>query len=369
MDEFSLIDTYFKSIQCNRDDVVFGIGDDAACLEVPAGMQLLVSTDTLVDNVHFLTSWGPYDIASRAVRTTISDIAAMGGTPSWLSLALTLPEFDASWLHSFSQGLKEVLDSFNISLIGGDTTRGPLSITLTIHGLVPKNKSVRRKGAAPGDSIYVSGELGGAAFALVSEHRTDLDSTDKQLLMKKLLHPEPRIDMIHELQTYASAAIDISDGLSSDLSHICKASQVGACLDLGSIPLHPLIAKYQSSCDLLLPRSDLSMPTSRGLSAESSDVGRFLDTMDKLRDVESNKAITNNQTNSGLDFALHGGDDYEICFTVSPENEADFLLSLASKNINGFRIGVIEETLGLRGSTAKGEIIRIEPKGYNHFKE
>jgi thiamine-monophosphate kinase len=318
MDEFSLIDTYFKSIQRNREDVVFGIGDDAACLEVPAGMQLLVSTDTLVDKVHFLTTWGPYDIASRSVRTTISDIAAMGGTPSWLSLALTLPEFDASWLHSFSQGLKEVLDNFNISLIGGDTTRGPLSITLTIHGLVPKHKCVRRKGAAPGDSIYVSGDLGGAAFALVSEHRTDMNNTDKQLLMKKLLHPEPRIDMIHDLQTYASAAIDISDGLSSDLSHICKASQVGAHLDLNSIPLYPLITKYQ--------------------------------------------------TNSGLDFALHGGDDYEICFTVSPENEADFLLSLASKNTHCFRIGLIEETLGLRGMMANGEMMIIEPKGYNHVE-
>lgn len=319
MDEFSLIDTYFTSIQRYRDDVVFGIGDDAACLEVSPGMQLLVSTDTLVENVHFLNSWGAYDIASRAVRVTISDIAAMGGTPCWLSLALTLPELDANWLESFSRGLKDVLDSFNISLIGGDTTRGPLSLTLTVHGLVPKHKAVRRKGAVPGDSIYVSGELGGAAFALVNEHRSDLNSTDKQQLMKKLLHPEPRVDLIQVLQTYASAAIDISDGLSVDLHHICKASGVGACLDLDSIPLHPLIPK--------------------------------------------------DQTHSGLDFALQGGDDYELCFTVSPANEPAFLLSLSNSNLRCVRIGVVEETLRLRGHMVSGETILIEPRGYNHFKE
>ena len=317
MDEFSLIDVFFKSIPHQRKDVVFGIGDDAACLQIPHGMQLLVSCDTLVDDIHFLSSWDAYDIACKAVMVNVSDIAAMGGTPCWLTLAITLPTLEKNWLHRFSQGLHDSLSSYNMALIGGDTTHGPLCMTLTIHGLVPVGKAVRRSGARPGDKIYVSGELGGAALAVACLQHQDIDAADKAILMKKLLHPVPRVDLAVDLRAYATAAIDISDGLSADLNHICVESQVGACLKLDSLPVHPLVKKY---------------------------LGK-----------------------KALDFALNGGDDYELCFTVAPKNEEQFLASLAKTGLSCYPIGLVQEQLGLR-ATLNGEMVPIIIDGYKHFK-
>ncbi len=317
MDEFSLIDTYFKVITHYREDVIFGIGDDAACLHVPPGMQLLVSCDTLVADVHFLSTWSAYDIAYKAVMVNVSDIAAMGGSPCWLTLALTLPTLDEKWLQQFSQGLRDALNQYQIALIGGDTTRGPLSITLTIHGLVSEGRVVRRNGAVPGDKIYVSGELGAAALAVACEARHDMDESDKATLMEKLLHPTPRVDLGRDLQAFAHAAIDISDGLSADLHHVCHESHVGACLALDNIPIHPLVKKYQG--------------------------------------------------NNALDFALRGGDDYELCFTVAPKNEEQLLASLAHAGLCCYCIGVIEEQPGLRAKTSEGESISLKPRGYSHF--
>ena len=342
MDEFSLINSYFKSIVHdslvhNRDDVIFGIGDDAACLQVPVGMQLLVSCDTLVSDVHFLSSWDAYDVACRAVMVNVSDIAAMGGSPCWMTLALTLPAVDESWLQQFSQGLRDSLSRYSIALIGGDTTRGPLSMTMTIHGLVPEGLAVRRNGAAPGDIIYVSGELGAAALAVAYLERApspsprgegdiekgrylegqSMDEVDKSVVMRKLLHPEPRIDLSSYLQSFATAAIDISDGLGADLYHICSESHVGACLDLDSIPVHSLVKKYQGT--------------------------------------------------SALDFALSGGDDYELCFTVASKNEAQLVQSLAIAGLRCYPIGVIEAQSGVRVKTLNGESVPLEPRGYSHF--
>lgn len=314
MDEFSLINTFFKSISFQRKDVIFGIGDDAACLTVPEGMQLLVSCDTLIADVHFLSSWDAYDIAYKAVMVNVSDIAAMGGTPSWLTLALTLPSNDEQWLRRFSQGLHDSLNQYHIALIGGDTTRGSLSITLTIHGLIPTGKAVRRNGASPGDIIYVSGELGGAALAVTHE---DLEPHDKTILMKKLQRPTPRIDLTQDLRAFATSAIDISDGFSADLHHICEESRVGATLDLAAIPLHPLVRKY-----------------------------------------EKNKALA---------FALSGGDDYELCFTVAPHDEKGLLNSLSRAGISCYRVGVMDEKSGLRGKALNGELIELTIKGYQHF--
>lgn len=318
MDEFSLIDFFFKAISHQRKDVVFGIGDDAACLQIPSGMQLLVSSDTLVEGVHFLNAWDAYDIACKAVMVNVSDIAAMGGTPCWLTLALTLPKFDKNWLQRFSQGLSDSLSLYNIALIGGDTTHGPLSMTLTIHGLIPTGKALRRNGAAPGDKIYVSGELGGAALAVDSLTRQDINDADKAILMKKLLHPVPRIDLGSNLRMYATSVIDISDGLSADLSHICVESKVGACLSLDNIPVHPLVKKYQG--------------------------------------------------NMALDFALSGGDDYELCFTVASKDEEPLLTSLAKAGLCCYLIGVIEKKPGLRATSLNGENVAIEARGYQHFR-
>lgn len=317
MNEFALIDRFFQSIAHERQDVVFGIGDDAACLDMPAGHQLLVSCDTLVADVHFCQSWDAYDIACKAVMVNISDIAAMGGTPCWLTLALTMPTLDEHWLGRFSKGLHDSLERFNIALIGGDTTRGPLSLTLTIHGCVPTGKAIRRSGARPGDKIYVTGELGAAAVAVAFLGNDTHCGQDMAVLLDKLQHPLPRVDFSHALQRYATSAIDLSDGLSSDLNHICVASAVGACLNLNDIPLHPLVKKYKP--------------------------------------------------NDALDFALSGGDDYELCFTVSPEHETLMLAELANAGLSCYLIGEIEAGCGLRARTGAGELVTLRARGYQHF--
>jgi len=317
MNEFELIDFFFKSIPHDRSDVVFGIGDDAACLQIPAQTQLLVSSDTLVADVHFLSSWDAYDIACKAVMVNVSDIAAMGGSPCWLTLALTLPDYNQQWLQRFAQGLTDSLSRFNIALIGGDTTRGPLSVTLTIHGLVPANKAIRRSGAKVGDKIYVSGPLGAAAQAVVFLSRTDIDADDLHCLNQKLMHPNPRVDLAPVLQQFATAAIDISDGFSADLAHICDASQVGANLNLAKIPVHPLVENYQG--------------------------------------------------NNAIEFALSGGDDYELCFTVSSADEKEFLHALELAGLTCYQIGIIEATPGLRARQLTGEVTPLDVKGYSHF--
>lgn len=317
MDEFSLIDVFFKSPAQLREDVVYGIGDDAACVTVAAGYELLISTDTLVAEVHFLSSWDPYDIACKAVMVNISDIAAMGAAPCWLSLALTLPESNVTWLERFSEGLHDSLNRFQIALIGGDTTRGPLSITVTIHGLAPVGKAVRRNGAHIGDKIYVSGELGAAALAVEFLNRGDLPIEEKKILMQKLQHPEPRVDMQKILQRYVSAAIDISDGLGADLNHICTSSGVGACLNETNIPVHPLVTKYKQEM--------------------------------------------------AAHFALQGGDDYELCFTVPQNKEKEFLNALTTSSLEAYEIGIVEKEPGLRLHQSNGIMTALTPTGYRHF--
>ena len=313
MSEFSLINTYFNSILHHREDVLFGIGDDAACLRVPSGMDLLVSTDTLVEGVHFLAGWDAYDIAKRAVNVNVSDMAAMAATPCWVTLALTMPMVDELWLKRFSLGLADALREYNIALIGGDTTRGPLTVTLTIHGLVPKGRAVRRNGARVGDAIVVSGVLGAAAQAVALFDDHTIEDRSRALLMDKLLHPTPRIDLIKLLREHASSAIDISDGLSADLNHILEASRVGATLEFAAIPVHPLVQQIQ-----------------------------------KIKAV---------------DFALSGGDDYELCFTISPGKINYF----TDAGFECYCVGVIESELGLRIRTLTGDVVPLLAKGYSHF--
>jgi thiamine-monophosphate kinase len=317
MNEFSLIDTYFKPLSLKRDDVLLGIGDDAACLRVSEGMNLLVSTDTLVAGVHFLPEWDAYDIAYRSVMVNISDLAAMGAQPCWATLALTLPEMDAGWLEAFAQGLKDSLQQFNMALIGGDTTHGPLSITLTVFGQTPHGQELRRSGAKPGDIILVSGELGAAALAVKLLDAKDIPADDKAELMHRLIHPKPRVDLTNFLRGNASAAIDISDGLSADLNHICIASGVGACLNKAAIPLHPLLNTYYPD-----------------------------------------KAV---------DLALTGGDDYELCFTVPEQQLSVLMTALKKANLTCYPIGVIEAKLGLRIRMADNQCEELVPSGYSHF--
>ncbi len=317
MNEFSLIDEFFKTISPGRKDVVFGIGDDAACVTVPCGMELLVSTDTLVAGVHFLSEWSGYDVACKSLMVNISDMAAMAATPTWATLALTLPKLDKKWLAAFAEGLKDSLAQYHIDLIGGDTTQGPLSITITIMGLAPVGKAVRRKTAQPGDLIFVTGELGGAALAVHYLKQPGITEKAQEVLMDKLLHPKPRVEWCELIRKYASAAIDISDGLSVDLSHICKASSVGALLKYSDIPVHPLVRHYRKE-----------------------------------------KAV---------DLALTGGDDYELCFTVGPEQSNCFFRDTHELGLQAYPIGVIEKEPGMRLILSDNSCVAYQPKGYSHF--
>lgn len=312
MNEFELIKHYFHELSNQDKNVVVGIGDDAAVLDIPKGYQLLVSTDTLVYGVHFLKSDHAFDIAYKSLMVNISDIVAMGGTPKWATLSLTLPDNDDSWLQAFSNGLKKGLDDYSLSLIGGDTTKGSLSITISLLGIVPYNKAIKRQGAKENDIIMVSGDLGGAALAISKDLK--FNNKDKEILQRKLLHPMPNVKLGQALIDKANSAIDISDGLSQDLGHILNASNLGATIELHQIPTHPLVKKY------------------------------------KLKKV--------------YELALFGGDDYELCFTVPSIEAANYF----SEKFNATKIGIIEKKPGLRGIDDKGQIHDIEIKGYNHFR-
>lgn len=323
VDEFSLINTYFKAQALDDPLVLLGIGDDAACMQVPAGNHLVVSMDTLVSGVHFPPDGDPYDIAWRAVMVNISDLAAMAAEPKWALLALTLPDADPHWLHRFSHGLSEAFKTYGVMLVGGDTTKGSLTVTLTMQGLVPAHGMVKRAGAMPGDVIFVSDRLGAAALAYTTFFS---ENNGKQLLwspaeqlamLRHFYYPVPRVDFAEILRQYASSAIDISDGLSADLNHICTASHVGATLDADAIPIHPLLKRLE--------------------------------------------------LNDALQLALSGGDDYELCFTVPSVQVPEFKQAVQKNQLACYEIGVIESTLGLRQRWFDGRVWPLASKGYQHF--
>lgn len=267
--EFSLIRRYFSQIGAKRADLLLGIGDDCALLQPAAGQALAVTTDTLVAGVHFLASDPPQAIAHKALAVNLSDLAAMGAEAAWISLALTLPDANEPWLLAFSAGLDALLREHQVALIGGDTTRGPLAITITAQGFVPPEQALRRSGAQSGDRIYVSGRLGEAAAGLaVKLGQFSPASPWHKPLLQHLHYPTPRLALGRELRGLASAAIDISDGLLADLGHILDASAVSAVLNIEQLPL-PQLA---------------------------------------LEDLEQAR-----------NWALSGGDDYELCFCVPPE--------------------------------------------------
>ncbi|MCC5791544.1 MAG: thiamine-phosphate kinase [Legionellaceae bacterium] len=316
MDEFSLIEQFFNRQQPVR-YLTRGIGDDAAILSLPANSDLLISTDTLVSGVHFLPQWPGQLIAKKAVTVNVSDIVAMAGHPLFISLALTLPALDVDWVADFSEGFHAQLAYYGLHLIGGDTTRGPLSVTLTIHGTVAQGKAVRRDKAQVGDYIFVSGNLGAAALALeVIEHPQRFPKAHQDILLQALQCPKARTDLIPCLQQFATAAIDISDGLAADLNHICQQSQLGCLLDLAQIPIHPLVRHY------------LGTPA--------------------------------------CDFAMSGGDDYEICFTVAPGMRDACLAYCQKQGLAVSIIGQMRTGAGLYLQRGADEVA-MPARGYQHF--
>ncbi len=320
--EFRLIERIREITLQPRDDVRLGIGDDAAILAVPAGQELAVAIDTLVDGVHFPRGTAAADIGWKALAVNLSDLAAMGASPAWALLALTLPEADAEFVEAFAEGFARLARPHRLALVGGDTTRGPLSVSVAVHGFVPPGKALTRGGARVGDIVLVTGTLGDAAAGLHALSQPwdagDTRSGLRDFLLERLNLPTPRLAAGAALRDQASACVDISDGLLADLGHICHASGVGAEIDAALLPLSPaLMALY--------------------------------DDADALR------------------FALSGGDDYELCFTVPVARLADVQADLSRLGCGVTRIGRVVEGQRVKVRSAEGGWLDDEQQGWEHF--
>lgn len=316
MGEFELISRYFAAAPCAQggEGVALGIGDDCALLDIPAGEQLAISTDTLVAGVHFPAVCDPLLLGQRSLAVAVSDLAAMGATAVGFTLALTLPQVGPDWLEGFADGLGRMARRCGIRLIGGDTTRGPLSITVTVFGRVPAGQALRRSGARPGDLLCVGGELGNAAGALplVLGEREAVDDVAGPLLAH-YWSPLPQLQLGERLRGLATSALDISDGLLADCGHIAKASGVALQVNLAQVPV---------SCAL--------------------------------------QALLGQQ--GALHAALTGGDDYVLAFTV-PE------AALATLGDSVHVIGLVLEGQGVTLRDPQGQDITPQQRGYQHFRE
>ena len=323
--EFRLIDRLRERTALARDDVRLGIGDDAALLAVPAGQELAVAIDTMVEGVHFLRDTAPADLGWKALAVNLSDLAAMGASPAWALLALTLPSADSAVaMHAFVDGLADGFAALarphRLALVGGDTTRGPLTLSVAVHGFVPQGQALRRSGAQIGDAILVTGTLGDAAAGLhlLQHPGTDVAAGPREELIRRLHRPTPRLEAGIALRGQASACIDVSDGLLADLAHICAASGVGAELDAAALPRSPALLA--------------------------------------LFDAEAAR-----------DFALGGGDDYELCFTVPAEHLTAVQRAFAQLETSATVIGRIVAGDGVRVRAADGTWLPPQRTGWEHF--
>lgn len=312
--EFELIETYLSRLGEHRDDVVLGVGDDAALLRPPPGMELACAADTIVEGVHFPGGLDAEDIGHRVLAVNLSDLAAMGAQPAWALLALTLPRADVEWLRRFTRGLHELAREHGTAIVGGDTCAGPLSATVTILGFVPAGQALRRAGARAGDEVWVSGTPGDAAAGLAAMNGA-LRAPPGVLapLVERFRRPRPRVTLGLVLRGTASACIDVSDGLAADLGKLCAASGVGASLDSTCLPLSAAM---------------------RG-AAEPARARRL---------------------------ALAGGDDYELLFTVPAGTDCAPLARSAGVELT--RIGRIDGGAGVR---VDGEPAAELGHGFDHF--
>jgi len=313
--EFALIQQYFSSQSNDAAGVVLGIGDDAALVAPRPDHLSVVTVDTLVAGVHFPENAPPDSIGHKALAVNLSDLAAMGAEPAWFTLALTLPDIDDEWLHAFSKGLFALARRFNIALIGGDTTRGPLSITLQAMGHIPKHQALRRSGAQLGDRIFVSGQLGAAAWGLAQWRAGVPYDQWRGDSFQRLCLPEPRVALGLALRGCVNSAIDVSDGLLADIGHIAQRSHVGARIGWDDLPSSPLLREQ---------------PT---------------------EDVET---------------WLNAGDDYELCFTCAPENVDRVLQRAESVSLAVTDIGEIVSEPGVARYDAEGQRLS-SVEGYRHF--
>ncbi|SEM95965.1 thiamine-monophosphate kinase [Pseudomonas sp. ok272] len=319
MGEFELIRNYFAAAPCAQggDGVVLGIGDDCALLAVPAGEQLAISTDTLVAGVHFADPCDPFLLGQRSLAVAVSDLAAMGATPLAFTLALTLPTVTAAWLDAYARGLNAMAQGCGVRLVGGDTTSGPLTLTLTVFGRVPAGQALTRSGAQVGDLLCVGGELGNAAGALplVLGQRT-APADIAQALLAHYWSPQPQLALGQALRGKATAALDISDGLLADCGHIAKASAVSVLIDNETLPLSAALVGF--------------------LGEKAARVA-----------------------------AQSGGDDYVLAFTLPPGH-------LPALLADGWPIHVVGRVVAGQGVTlldAHGQDITPQTRGYQHFRE
>lgn len=309
MNEFELIKKYFFK-KPNRDDVITGNGDDCAIVKASTDCEIAMSMDTLVSDVHFDKSFSAENIGYKSLAVNLSDLAAVGATPAWVMLSLTLPAIDESFLKGFQTGFFEHFQNYSMNLIGGDITQGPLSITIQVSGLLPKSSAILRSSAAVGDKIYVTHEVGDAVLALrYLQKEIQLSDHDAEKILPRLYRPTPRINEGIVLRDYANSMIDISDGLYGDLQHILNASQVGATINVDQIPVSSILKK------------------------QSTDIRRVT--------------------------AVHCGDSYELCFTASKK--------LPNLPFKITCIGEITQKLGIELRDDKGDIIAISGNSFQHF--
>ena len=314
--EFELIQRYFARAPRRA---VLGVGDDAALLRTTPGHELVVSTDMLVAGRHFLPNAQPCLLGQKALAVNLSDMAAMGAEPRWATLALALPSADEAWLADFARGVFMQADRFDVDLVGGDTTRGPLNICVHILGEVPEGQALRRDGAMPGDDIWVSGTLGEAAMGLAHlQGKIALAPDEAEHCLKRLHTPQPRVDLGVALRNIAHSAIDISDGLLADLGHILERSQAGAAIHFGSIPVWRAAARR-------LPEPVV------------------------------------------VQCVLAGGDDYELCFTAATDRRAAIEALAPRLQLPLARIGSIMVEPALTVLDHTGRPMAIDARGYDHF--
>lgn len=315
--EFELIEKYFARPARHA---VLGIGDDCALLAPAPGMALAVSTDMLVEGRHFLSTVAPERLGHKALAVNLSDLAACGARPVAFTLALALPVAEDMFLEGFSRGLFALADHHGCELVGGDTTRGPLTIAITVFGEVPAGEALLRSGAQPGDDVYVSGSLGDARLALeIFRGHIDVPGEAFGRLRRAMEEPEPRVDLGIALRRIATSAIDVSDGLSGDLGHLLRRSSVGAVVDVDALPRSAELAAQSRACQRLC--------------------------------------------------LLSGGDDYELVFTAPGDRRSAVAAAAATAKTRVTRIGRIESAPGLRFVDAEGREVIGPSSSFDHFRE
>lgn len=316
MSEFDLIRQHFTRATQHTN---LSIGDDAALISVSSGMELAISADMLVAGTHFFADAAPYNLGWKSLAVNLSDMAAMGANPKWATLAIALPHADSDWLSQFSSGFFACANAFNVDLIGGDTTRGPLAISIQIMGEVPTGKAIKRSGAKVDDEVWISGDLGDAALALTAIQGHIQITADELLASRNSLErPQPRVALGLALCNIASSAIDISDGLLADLGHILNQSKVGTEIEIEKIPHSKIVDSYLPS-----------------------------------------EAIQ--------DMMLCGGDDYELCFTA-PAMAHNAIVEIGQQlNLKLTKVGIITDTKKLLVYNSDKNTIPLSKTGYNHF--